>query len=198
MKRTRPTAPSRTRGTRVASPRAACCRPGSCWAAAAPRCAPSADDHGDVAHRAADLERARAGADDVVLRAVDLDLAHRRVGHDPHVRCAVEAQLDLTHLAADRALAAVEAAAGLEVAGGDRQVDGSGETVDAAVASLDIAGQGALDALDAQVAGLDAGPQGQVGVHAHDELAVEVEARDADARVRAVELERGVVGDRRL
>src|SRR5436309_9167018 len=154
--RTRPTAPSRATGTTAGSARDGSCRPDSSMVAVGWWCAPSADHHLDVAHRAAHLERAGAAADGLVVDAFHHDLAQSRVRGDAHVGPPVELEIDLAHLAADGAGPAVEPAARLEVARRNGQVDRAGESLYDAVPRLHVAGDRALDSLDAKVAGLDA------------------------------------------
>src|SRR5690348_16811164 len=143
--------------TRGASARACCCRPDSSKAGVAPWRSPSADLERDVAHRAADVEGARAGTDDAVLGAYDGHFAHGRVRVDAHARRLVELHLHLAHLAANGAGPTVQPSVGLQASRRHREVDWTLESHDAAVTGLHIARQRALDALNSKVAGLHGG-----------------------------------------
>src|SRR5207248_3827531 len=111
-------------------------------------------------HRALEVESARTRADHDVRTAaldavaLDRDLAHRRARADPDARLFREVDLDLAHLAADRARAFFEHALGFDVASGDDQIERRAEVVDLAVAGLDVGVHPAVHPFDADVAGL--------------------------------------------
>src|SRR5258707_2575172 len=153
---------------------------------------PDVDPH--VAHRAFDVESARARADGHILArvsgdgalaalVVDRDLAHGGARADLHAGLLVEADADRTHLAAHLARAAVDAAARSHAAGLRHDVDVATEIVDVAAAGLHLGRDGPMHTIDGQAARLHADGQRQVRVHADLQAParLEVETVDLDA-----------------
>src|SRR5216683_1316584 len=154
-----------------------------------------------VAHRALDVEGARAGAeghflarlteDDLLTAAaVHRDFAQRGASGDPDAGSLVQIDGDVAHLAANLRRASGQAPARGEVARLDGEVHGSGEIRDPAAARKHLARDRPVNAFDAQRSGVDMCGQREVGIHADDELpAREVQAVDQCAPVGATEAE---------
>src|SRR5258708_5239620 len=161
-------------------------------------------DHArDGADRAVALERAGARSDGHLpvagrLHVFERDLAHRGVRPDPDTRALVEYDAYLSHLAADRARAAVEAALRGDVSGRHLEVDRSPKVRDVAIACLDFCGDGALHPMDGKVPSLGLRHQRQGRVHTARQVAADVDARDSDPTFRAAELEAWFIAQHRL
>src|SRR5712691_3387522 len=101
------------------------------------------DRYANGAHGALAIEGPFTRADSELVAAcransVDGNLAHHRVGLDSYARRLFENDLDLAHLASDRAGTAVEAAGCGDVDGCHVQLKRTSKFADAAVAGLDI------------------------------------------------------------
>src|SRR5712691_3615614 len=163
-----------------------------------------------VAHRALDVEGARARSDRHFLAglaeddlltgaAVHSDLAQRGARGDPDAGALVEIDGDVAHLAANLRRASCQAPARGEVAGLDGEVYRGGEICDPAAACKHLARDGPVNAFDAQRSRVEVCGQREVRIHPDDELpAPDVHAVDQGAPVAATEAEVVVLVQRAL